>query len=337
MKKALITGALGQDGTYLIEHLLSLGYRVYGIVRKAPEASPWVRNWLYAEGQRSSKVEFIYGDVRDELSLRAAIIKAWPDEIYNLAGQVFVPLSWQQGAETFDVNVGGLLRILKIVETVKRDTRVYQASSSEMFGNHEGSCTVFTPLNPTSPYGVSKSSAHKLVDMYRQKGLYVVAGILFNHESPRRGHEMVTRKIAAHVAGWAAGDQTELFLGNVKSRRDWGFAGEYVKAMHLMLQQPKARDYVVGTGVSHSVEDFLNESCKILGIDQDFVDKHVLVDERLTRIQEIYDMHADNRKTKDRLGWEPAVDFHQLVSMMVNAEQLRLKEHPSALKAVAAL
>lgn len=324
MKTALITGILGQDGTYLTEHLLSLGYNVFGLLRKAPSASTFGAKWL-AHTTWKNRVEFLYGDVRDEQSLRSAIRRSWPNEIYNLAGQVFVPVSWEFPEETFNVNTGGLARILKIVEAIKKDTRVYQASSSEMYGNHEGACTDETPMHPTSPYGVSKFAAHRLVNLYRDRGLFVVAGILFNHESPRRGKEMVTRKIACHVAEWKAGSEEPLSLGNTDSRRDWGFAGEYVQAMHLMLQQEKATDYVVGTGQSHSVKDFLFACADALGISHDFVVDHLQVDPRMVRTQEIYNMRADNSKIRTLLQWEPKVGFEKLVEMMALAELDRVK------------
>jgi GDPmannose 4,6-dehydratase len=319
MKRALITGVLGQDGTYLAEHLLGLGYRVYGLCRRSPDTSSWVRNWLYKQGNHQG-LEFVYGDMRDEMSVRNAFQKAWPDEVYNFAGQVFVPVSWQDPETTFDVNVGGLLRILKCAEGMKKDTRIYQASSSEMYGNHEGACDDQTPLNPTSPYGISKMASHRLAGLYRQRGMFVTCGMLFNHESPRRGQEMVTRKIAGHVASWAAGFSAPLRLGNMDSRRDWGFAGEYVKAMHLMLQQDKSDDYVVGTGESYSVGQFLQKACEIAGVSKEFCDDHTEVDSRLTRTQEIYDMRANNEKIRRLLGWEPMIKFEQLVELMVNAE-----------------
>lgn len=326
MKTALITGVLGQDGTYLTDYLLGLGYRVFGLIRKSPSASLFSYKWMTHQLWKD-RVDFIYGDVRDEQSLRAAIRKAWPDEIYNLAGQVFVPLSWEFPEETFNVNTCGLARILKIVEQIKQDARVYQASSSEMYGNHEGACDDATRMAPTSPYGISKYAAHRLVGLYRSRGLFVVAGILFNHESPRRGHEMVTRKIARQVAEWKAGSQEILHLGNTSSRRDWGFAGEYVKAMHLMLQKNEPTDYVVGTGVSHSVEDFLTEAAGVLGLDMDFVRTHTQTDERLVRTQEIYDMRADNSKIRTMLNWEPSVKFAELVRLMTLAELDRVRSN----------
>jgi len=319
MKRALITGISGQDGSYLAEYLLQLGYQVFGIVRREPGTMRWL------EGIRN-RVELLYGDLRDSQSLEVAFYKSWPDEIYNLAGQVFVPTSWEIPAETFDINVGGLARILSIVERLKPDTRVYQASSSEMYGNADGICSEKTQFKPTSPYGISKMAAHKLTDIYRTRGLYTVGGILFNHESPRRGPEMVTRKITRAAAGWAAGDKTKLMLGNLEARRDWGFAGDYVIAMHAMLQQPAPKDYVVGTGASHSVAEFVTlvlaelqnrsngrfANAKL----EDFIE----VDPRLLRTGEIHDLRADAGLARAELQWKPKVDFPSLVRLMVQAD-----------------
>jgi len=324
-KKALITGALGQDGTYLTEYLLSLGYRVYGLIRRAPFSNK-VSSLLLRDLVKAPHLTYLYGDVRDELSLRTAIQKSWPDEIYNFAGQVFVPVSWQEPAITFDINTGGLARILKIVSEIKKDTKVYQASTSEMFGNHEGACSDETEFRPTSPYGIAKLAAHNLVQLYRSNGLFVVGGILFNHESPRRGHEMVTMKIASQVARWSQGDESTLMLGNLDSRRDWGFAGEYVTAMHTMMQQEEADDFVVGTGRSHSVKDFLTEACEVAGLRGGFWMDKVKWDERLSRVKEIYDMRADNRKIWERCNWVPQVVFRDLVRMMVEAEMEKLRQ-----------
>jgi GDPmannose 4,6-dehydratase len=330
MKKALITGALGQDGSYLTEHLLKLGYRVYGMIRKPPYSNHWAINWMMSKAW-GDRVSYIYGDMRDNMSLKNAIQKSWPDEIYNLAGQVFVPLSWDEADTSFDVNTGGLARILKIVEQVKKDTKVYQASTSEMFGNHDGACTVETEMQPRSPYGVSKLAAHRLVALYRERGLFVVGGILFNHESPRRGTEMVTRKIAMAVANWSVGGEDVLSLGNVDSRRDWGFAAEYVEAMHAMMQQPDAQDYVVGTGVSHSVREFLAEACLAAGVDKAFSEKHLRIDGQLKRQQEIFDLRADTTKIEKQTGWRTRLGFRDLVRMMVEAEQLNVKEAADSL------
>lgn len=318
MKTALITGVGGQDGTFLAEHLLNLGYRVYGIIRKSPKINFYLRNL-------SDKVEFLYGDMRDELSLRTALVKSWPDEVYNLAGQVFVPTSWQVPEMTFDVNVGGLTRLLKILEIEKKDTRVYQASSSEMYGNHEGACTEKTPMNPQSPYGVSKYAAHKLVGLYRQRGMYVVSGILFNHESPRRGDEMVTKKIAKAVAAWSMGAQNILSLGTLDSKRDWGYAGEYCIAMHLMLQQPEPDDYVIGTGESNSVRDFLEECLMAARLSWEFAEARMKIDDRLKRQQEIFDMKANGEKFAKQTGWKPKIGLRELARMMVAAERAKLR------------
>jgi GDPmannose 4,6-dehydratase len=212
MKTALITGVSGQDGSYLAEYLVDLGYKVYGLVRRESDTM----RFLHAV---QNKIELLYGDMRDAVSLEVAFAKAMPDEIYNLAGQVFVPTSWHLPAETFDINVGGLARLLNMVERLKPETRVYQASSSEMYGNLNGLRNEETALRPTSPYGVSKTAAHNLCGVYRARGIFVVGGILFNHESPRRGPEMVTRKITLAAADWAHGKKNKLKLGNMQARR----------------------------------------------------------------------------------------------------------------------
>jgi len=315
MKRALVTGVCGQDGSYLTEFLLNKGYRVFGLTHRMIEAETFAMH---------HHIHLLNGDMRDELSLRTAITKSWPDEIYNLAGQVFVPVSWEAPAETFDINTCGLARILKIVKEVKPDTKVYQASSSEMFGNYDGCCSEETAMWPTSPYGISKLASHKLCERYRERDVFVVSGILFNHESPRRGHEMVTRKISAQVAAWANGDDSRLGLGNLNARRDWGYAKEYVEAMWLMLQQDQPDDYVVGTGVSHSVAEFLMAAGEVVGLERAFVLDHLEIDNRMTRTQEIYNLRADNSKTKRVLHWEPKVDFDALVKLMVHSEMTTL-------------
>jgi GDPmannose 4,6-dehydratase len=319
MKKALITGITGQDGTYLAEHLLSLDYEVYGLIRRDPRSVPGLSSVL-------GRVELLYGDLRDATSLDVAFHKAWPDEVYNLGGQVFVPASWDRPAETFDTNVGGLARLLQIVERRKRDTRVYQASSSEMFGNADGPCSETTPMAPTSPYGASKMAAHRLCAIYRGRGLYVVGGILFNHESPRRGPEMVTRKITRAAAAWARGDRTRVRLGNLDARRDWGFAGDYVKGMHAMLHMDSPCDLVIGTGESHSVREFLEavvaELRDIPGANVPWatLDEYVETDPALVRASEIRDLKADPSLARQLLGWKAETDFRGLVRMMVRAD-----------------
>lgn len=319
MKRAMITGISGQDGSYLAEYLLSLGYQVYGLVRREPHTVRWLQ-------PISDRIELVYGDLRDATSLNVAFQKAWPDEVYNLAGQVFVPTSWECPSETFDINVGGLARLLQIVERQKPDARVYQASSSEMFGSVDGFCNEQTAFRPASPYGTSKMAAHRLVQIYRERGLFAVGGILFNHESPRRGPEMVTRKITQAAARWVQGDRSKLKLGNLQAKRDWGFAGDYVKAMHAMLLQPKPKDYVVGTGESHSVAEFvtqvLAELYSYVG-KGDFagpIEDYVEVDQRLIRTNEIYNLRADARLARKDLGWEPTVDFRGLVKLMVESD-----------------
>ena len=319
MKSALITGISGQDGSYLAEYLLDLGYQVWGLVRREPLSMRWIE-------PIRARIEIVYGDLRDAESIAVAFQKAWPDEVYNLAGQVFVPTSWEAPAETFDINVGGLVRILQIVDRTKRDTRVYQASSSEMMGNWDGFCDEQTPLRPTSPYGTSKMAAHRLMEVYRQRGLFAVGGILFNHESPRRGPEMVTRKISRAAARWLLGDRVKLQLGNLHARRDWGFAGDYIKAMHAMLQTAEPKDYVIGTGVSHSVSDFLEAimaAMAEIGPRENAprnVDEWVELNPQFLRTGEIHDLRADARLARSELNWRPKVEFHQLVRMMLESD-----------------
>jgi GDPmannose 4,6-dehydratase len=323
----------GKDGSYLAEYLLELGYQVYGPVRREPRTVRWLQGIC-------ERVEFVYGDLRDCTSLEVAFRKAWPDEVYNLARQVFIPSSWECPSETLDINIGGRARMLQIVERQKADTRVYQASSSEMYGNVDGICSEQTPLKPVSPYGVSKMAAHHLIRVYRQRGIYALCGILFNHESPRRDPEMVTRKITRAAAAWSKGDKTKLKLDNLLARRDWGFAGDYVKAMHAMLQKNEPKDYVMGTGESHSVAEFvtlvLKELCRygetvhFIRPIEDFVE----VDSRLLRPNEIHDLRADCRVARRELRWEPEVSFPGLVHIMVEsilaAAGVRLPKHAAA-------
>ena len=287
-----------------------------GLVRRDPASMRWLEPVKH-------RIEIVYGDLRDEESLRVAFQKAWPDEVYNLAGQVFVPTSWECPAETFDINVGGFLRLLRIIEQTKPNTRIYQASSSEMMGNWDGLCDEQTPHRPTSPYGISKMAAHRLAEAYRQRGIYAVGGILFNHESPRRGPEMVTRKITRSAAQWLIGNRAKVQLGNLQARRDWGFAGDYVVGMHLMLQQAHPKDYVLGTGVSHSVSDFLKECLQImseLGTAPESIEEWVEINPLFLRTGEIHDLRADAKLARKDLGWAPSVDFKKLVRMMVESD-----------------
>ncbi len=319
MTTALVTGITGQDGSYLAEYLVGLGYKVYGLARRDPGAAGWLP-------PITDRIELLQGDLRDLNSLEAAFREAWPDEVYNLAGQTSVPESWELPDQTIDINVGGLARLLQIVERHRPDTRLYQASSSEMFGNVDGRCNETTPLCPTSPYGISKMAAHRLCEVYRRRGIYAVSGILFNHESPRRRPEMVTRKITRAAAAWARGDRTKLKLGDLQARRDWGFAGDYVRAMHAMLQRPGPEDYVLGTGTSHSVADFVAQAlAELRTVNGDAcafstLEECVEIDPRLLRVGEIRDARADAARAHRELGWKPLVDFPSLVRMMVRAD-----------------
>lgn len=277
----------------------------------------------------------MYGDITDSLTLESAFHKAWPDEFYNLAGQVFVPVSWGRPRETLDANAGAFANILDMVSRIKPDTKVYQASTSEMFGNSselDGTCCETTKFVPESPYGVSKYASHLLCDIYRRKGLAVWSGILFNHESPRRGTEMVTRKIAKAIARWVVASSFDkphtLQLGNLDSGRDWGFAGDYVRAMHAMLQVEPPQDYVIGTGKTHTIRDFINIGCQRLEDAQttldwpSFLEGHgmLVLSKHLQRKNEVKRLCADATKARMVLGWKPSVSFTELVDMMVQAE-----------------
>jgi GDPmannose 4,6-dehydratase len=313
MKRALVTGIAGQDGSYLAEYLLAKGYHVFGTVRSEISAAENLKNII-------GKVQLIYADLTDRLSLLAAVKKAEPDEIYNLAAQPFVPNSWLSPTETIKVNTGGLAHLLDIIERTDRRIRLYQASTSEMFGDHRDVSNENTPFSPTSPYGVSKLAAHHLCRVYRQRGLFAVGGILFNHESPRRGLEMVTRKITQHVASWMVGGNEPLRLGRVDVCRDWGFAGDYVEAMHLMLQQEKPVEYVIGMGESRSVKEFLDSALEAANIPYESVAHLISHDENFVRENEIYFLRADATQARRELEWEPRTTFRQLVKMMVDAD-----------------
>ncbi len=317
MPTALITGITGQDGSYLAELLLEKGYRVAGIVRRTSHDS------YERIGHLLDKVSILPADLLDQHSLTTVIRDVEPDEIYNLAAQSFVPTSWSQPVLTGEFTALGVTRILEAVRLAKPDARFYQASSSEMFGKvQETPQSESTPFYPRSPYGVAKVYGHWITVNYRESyGLHATSGILFNHESPRRGLEFVTRKVSHAVARIKLGLAKELRLGNLEARRDWGYAGDYVDVMWRMLQQPEPDDYVVGTGVTHSVQDLVEVAFGHVGLDwKEFVKE----DPRFRRPAEVERLQADPGKAKRQLGWEPTVTFEQLITMMVDADLERL-------------
>ena len=312
-KTALITGITGQDGSYLGDLLLAKGYRVYGLERRSSNKNH--RNIEHL----LSKVTMISGDLLDEASLVHAIREAKPDEVYNLASQSFVGDSWKQPVFTGEVTGLGVTRILEAIRQVNPKIKFYQASSSEMFGAvKEAPQNEKTHFYPRSPYGVAKLYAHWITVNYRESyGMFAVSGILFNHESPRRGLEFVTRKITNGVARIKLGLDKELRLGNLDTRREWGFAGDYVEAMWLMLQQKEPFDYVIGTGHTHTVKEFVQEAFSHAGLDWK---KYVKTDKQFMRPAEVYHLEADARLAHKKLGWKPAVEFKKLVGMMVDAD-----------------
>jgi GDPmannose 4,6-dehydratase len=314
---ALITGVTGQDGSYLAELLLDKGYRVFGLVRRTSHHSYERIEHLL------DRIEIVAADLLDQHSLTVVLQETRPDEVYNLAAQSYVPTSWTQPVLTGEFTALGVTRILEAIRLVHPQARFYQASSSEMFGKvRESPQRETTPFYPRSPYGVAKVYGHWITVNYRESyGLYAVSGILFNHESPRRGIEFVTRKITDGVARIKRGLATELRLGNLDAKRDWGYAGDYVDAMWRMLQQPEPQDYVVGTGVAHSVKELVEIAFAHAGLDWR---KHVVQDPRFLRPAEVDLLLADAGKAKRELGWTPQVSFEQLTRMMVDADLRRL-------------
>lgn len=312
-KSALITGITGQDGSYLAELLLEKGYRVCGVVRRSS-----TETFQRLEHMRD-RVQLLQADLLDQSSLHQALQEAQPDEIYNLAAMSFVPTSWQQPVLTAEFTGVGVTRLLEAIRQVCPQARVYQASSSEMFGKvRETPQRETTPFHPRSPYGVAKVYGHYITLNYRESyDLYACSGILFNHESPRRGLEFVTRKITHGVAMIRQGMAQELRLGNLQAKRDWGFAGDYVRAMWMMLQQDKPDDYVIGTGETHSVEEFVRIAFDHAGLDWR---RHVVVDPKFYRPAEVDLLLADPSKARRQLGWMPQVSFEGLVRMMVDAD-----------------
>lgn len=317
MPTALITGITGQDGSYLAEFLVSKGYEVVGMVRRSSTVTFERINHI------QDNVTLIQGDLHDQSSLVDVIETYRPDEVYNLAAQSFVPTSWNQPVLTGEVTALGVTRLLEAIRLVNPKTRFYQASSSEMFGKvHEVPQNEKTPFYPRSPYGVAKVYGHWITVNYRESyNLFAVSGILFNHESPRRGLEFVTRKISYGVARIKLGLIKELRLGNLDSRRDWGFAGDYVEAMWMMLQGAEPQDYVVGTGRTHSVRELCEAAFGSVGLDYE---EFVVQDPRFYRPAEVDLLVADPRKATDALHWKPKVDFEGLVKMMVDADLERM-------------
>jgi GDPmannose 4,6-dehydratase len=318
MKRGFITGITGQDGSYLAELLLEQGYQVYGLIRRSSSQ-------IYDRiSHVLDRIELIPGDLLDQNSLIEALKISNPDEVYNLASQSFVPTSWSQPVHTGEVNGIGVIRLLDAIRIVNPKIKFYQASSSEMFGNpqtvpqDEG-----TPFHPVSPYGISKLFAHWAVVSYRkQYGMFACSGISFNHESPRRGLEFVSRKITSHAAMIKMGLGKKLRLGNLEARRDWGYAKDYVRAMWLMLQQEKADDFVIATGESHTVRDLCSIAFSYFGLDyKDFV----IIDERLLRPADIHTLVGNSSKVRRKLGWEPKLAFKELIEMMTESDLTELK------------
>jgi GDPmannose 4,6-dehydratase len=321
IRRALITGITGQDGSYLAELLLEKGYEVVGVARRTSAPNLWRIQHLL------DRIELRPADLLDQLSLIRVLADVRPTEVYNLAAMSFVPASWDQPMLTGEFNAQGVTRVLEAVRHVDPGIRLYQASSSEMYGKvREVPQTELTPFYPRSPYGVSKVFAHYITVNYRESyNLFAVSGILFNHESPRRGLEFVTRKVTDGVARIKLGLTDSLALGNLDAQRDWGFAGDYVRAMWLMLQQDTPDDYVIATGESHSVRELVEVAFGHVGLDWE---KHVRLDPKFLRPAEVDHLVGDSSRARKVLGWKPEVDFPGLVRMMVDADVERLSRAP---------
>jgi len=323
MQRALITGITGQDGSYLAEFLLGKGYGVYGMVRRASfQRFDRIQHIL-------DRVELIEGDLADQSSLDDAMKTIAPDEVYNLASQSFVPTSWNQPVLTADVTGTGVTRMLEAIRKHKPDAKFYQASTSEMFGKvRETPQNETTPFYPRSPYGVAKVYAHWITINYRESyNIFACSGICFNHESPRRGLEFISRKVTDGVARIKLGLADTLKLGNLEARRDWGFAKDFVEAMWLILQQDQPEDYVIATGVSHSVQDLVDTAFDYVGLP---TEPHVVVDPKLFRPAEVDILVGDASKAKTNLGWTPTSSFKQMIHTMVEADLKRLSQLPEA-------
>jgi len=321
-KTALITGILGQDGGYLAKLLLEKDYKVYGLIRRY--TNPNFENLEYLGIE--DKIDYVSADMTDEASLLNVIKNIAPDEVYNLAAQSFVGASWDQAKLTTEINALGVLFILNAIRYFSPMTKFYQASTSEMFGNSslDGIQTEETPFHPRSPYAISKLYAHWMTVNFKESyGMFCASGILFNHESPIRGKEFVTRKISDGVARIKLGLSSEIRLGNLESKRDWGFAGDYVEAMWLILQQEKPDNYLISTGETHSIKDFLDIAFDRVGI-KDWK-KYVKLDPRFKRPAELFELKGKSDKARKVLGWTPKVKFEELVKMMVDSDMKRLK------------
>jgi len=324
-KSALITGITGQDGSYLAEFLLSRGYRVYGLVRRSSSINNERISHL------TSEITLLPGDLLDQTSLAAAIRQSEPDEVYNLAAQSFVATSWNQPELTGQFTALGVTRLLEAIRTENPRIRFYQASSSEMFGSTPPPQNERTPFHPRSPYGVSKLYGHFAAINYRESyGMFACSGILFNHESPRRGLEFVTRKVSDAVAQIKLGLVDKMTIGNLDARRDWGFAGDYVRAIWMMLQQDHPDDYVIATGVSKSVRELVDTAFRV--VDLDYRD-YVTVDSSLLRPAEVDYLCGDSSYAKEKLNWSPDTNFEQLVQMMVEEDLERHRRHSYAREA----
>ncbi len=317
--KALITGITGQDGSYLAEFLLEKGYDVYGMIRRSS-----VEN-LYRIEHIKDKINFVQADLLDQLSIVNAVREACPDEIYNLAAMSFVPTSWKQPVLTGEFTALGVTRMMEAIRHINKDIKFYQASSSEMFGKvREVPQNEQTPFYPRSPYGVAKAYGHYITVNYRESyDLFACCGILFNHESPRRGLEFVTKKVTDGVARIKLGLEDALYLGNLDSKRDWGYARDYIEAMWLMLQQDSPQDFVVSTDQTHTVKEWVQAAFSCLDLDWE---KYVKIDERFMRPAEVDLLVGDSAKARKHLGWKPKVNFKQLVEIMVAHDYDRLKK-----------
>jgi len=325
-KRALITGITGQDGSYLAELLLAKGYEVHGIIRRASTFNTGRLDHIYSDPHNKPALKLHYGDLSDASALSRLISKVQPDEVYNLAAQSHVRVSFDSPEYTTDITATGAVRLLEAIRESGMKPRFYQASSSEMYGKvQEVPQTEKTPFYPRSPYGCAKVFAYWITVNYRESyGLHASNGILFNHESPRRGETFVTRKISRAVAHIQAGLQEKLYLGNLDAKRDWGYAKEYVEAMWLMMQQDQADDYVIATGESHSVREFLDVAFGHAGLQWK---KYVEIDPRYHRPAEVDLLLGDYSKARKKLGWEPKTRFEDLVKLMVDGDIQLLKDH----------